>query len=44
MGLLDGIYGNETQEEYYNENNYGSYQFTSLTDIISQFMVAYVEL
>jgi len=42
MGLLDGTYGSQTQQEYYDGNNYGSYQFTSLDDIISQFMVAYV--
>ena len=34
MGLL-----NETQREYYQEGNYGDYQFTSLEDIINQFMV-----
>ena len=37
MGLL-----NETQREYYQEGNYGDYQFTSLEDIINQFMVVYV--
>ena len=39
MGLLD----NTTQRKYYtNENEYGSYQFTSLDDIINQFQIAYV--
>jgi|15BtaG_2_1085339.scaffolds.fasta_scaffold00343_5 hypothetical protein len=38
MGLLDDT----TQQQYYQENNYGNYQFTSLDDIISQFMVVYV--
>ena len=38
MGLLD----NTTQAEYYENNNYGNYQFTSLDDIITQFMFAYV--
>jgi hypothetical protein len=38
MGLLDDT----TQKAYYDSNNYGSYQFTSLEDIINQFMVAYV--
>ena len=37
MGLL-----NETQQEYYNGNNHGSYQFISLDDIINQFMFVYV--
>ena len=37
MGLL-----NETQQSYYNGTNHGDYQFTSLTDIINQFMVVYV--
>ena len=37
MGLL-----NETQEQYHQGNNHGNYQFTSLTDIINQFMVVYV--
>jgi|10_taG_2_1085330.scaffolds.fasta_scaffold09186_2 hypothetical protein len=38
MGLLDGT----TQQQYYQSNNHGDYQFTSLKDIINQFMVAYV--
>tara|TARA_R110002049_G_scaffold130058_1_gene288190 strand:+ start:707 stop:2071 length:1365 start_codon:yes stop_codon:yes gene_type:complete len=42
MGLLDGIYGSQTQQEYYDGNEHGSYQFTSLDDVVSQFMVAYV--
>jgi len=37
MGLLDG-----TQQDYYDSNIYGDYQFTSLNDIINQFMIAYV--
>jgi len=37
MGLL-----NQTQQDYYQGNDHGSYQFTSLTDIIDQFMVVYV--
>ena len=38
MGIL-----NQTQNEYYNNSsNFGNYQFTSLDDIINQFMVAYV--
>jgi len=38
MGLLD----NKTHKEYYRGNDYGNYQFTSLSDIINQFMVVYV--
>jgi len=38
MGLLD----NTTQQIYYQGNEYGSYQFTSLEDVINQFMLAYV--
>jgi len=38
MGLLDDT----TQYEYYTGNDKGSYQFTSLEDIINQFLVAYV--
>ena len=38
MGLLDGT----TQPQYYQGNNYGNYQFTSLDNIITQFQVAYV--
>ena len=38
MGLLDGT----TQQAYYQGNDHGSYQFTSLNDIINQFMVVYV--
>tara|TARA_R110002167_G_scaffold62335_1_gene176036 strand:- start:1759 stop:3321 length:1563 start_codon:yes stop_codon:yes gene_type:complete len=38
MGLLD----NTTNQEYYQGNDLGNYQFTSLDNIISQFEVAYV--
>ena len=38
MGLLD----NQTGQAYYNGSDHGSYQFVSLEDIISQFIVAYV--
>ena len=38
MGLLDGT----TQQEYYQGSDHGNYQFTSLDDIITQFMVVYV--
>jgi len=38
MGLLD----NTTQQQYYQGNDYGNYQFTSLNDIITQFMIGYV--
>ena len=38
MGLLDGT----TNREYYQGSDIGNYQFTSLADIINQFMVVYV--
>ena len=38
MGLLD----NTTQQQYYQDNDFGNYQFTSLDDIITQFQIAYV--
>jgi len=38
MGLLD----NTTHQDYYQGNDHGNYQFTSLDDIITQFIVAYV--
>jgi virulence-associated protein VagC len=38
MGLLDNI----TQETYYGGSDLGNYQFTSMDNIISAFMVAYV--
>jgi len=38
MGLLDG----QTHADYYQGNDLGNYQFTSLTDIINQFMTIYV--
>ena len=38
MGLLD----DKTHKEYYQGNDYGNYQFTSLKDIINQFMFVYV--
>ena len=37
MGLL-----NEEPQEYYDGGNYGNYQFVSLSDIITQFEIAYV--
>tara|TARA_R100000900_G_scaffold1526_2_gene3378 strand:+ start:750 stop:2276 length:1527 start_codon:yes stop_codon:yes gene_type:complete len=37
MGLFQGF-----QKTYYQGNDLGNYQFTSLDDIINQFMVAYV--
>ena len=37
MGLLEN-----TQRDYYEGNEFGNYQFTSLKDIINQFMVVYV--
>ena len=33
---------NQTQQDYYNGDNYGDYQFVSLNDIIEQFMIVYV--
>ena len=38
MGLLD----NTTQQAYYQGDNFGNYQFTSLNDIINYFMTVYV--
>jgi len=38
MGLLK----NTTHKDYYQGNDYGNYQFTSLDDIVSQFQIAYV--
>jgi hypothetical protein len=37
MGLL-----NQTPQAYYDGNDYGDYQFVSLTDIINQFMFVYI--
>ena len=38
MGLLDGT----TAEDYYNSSDLGNYQFTSLNDIINNFISIYV--
>ena len=38
MGLLDS----QTQQQYQDSGNLGSYQFTSLENIIDQFLIAYV--
>ena len=38
MGLLD----NQTQQDYYDGNDFGGYQFTSLDNIINNFIIAYV--
>jgi hypothetical protein len=37
MGLIKN-----TQQEYFTGNNFGDYQFVSLSDIINQFMIVYV--
>ena len=37
MGLI-----NKTHKEYYQSNDLGNYQFTSLDDIVTQFQIAYV--
>ena len=37
MGLL-----NQTQQDYYSGSDHGNYQFTSLDNIITQFMIGYV--
>ena len=33
---------NNTPQEYYDGDDFGNYQFVSLTDIINQFMVIYI--
>jgi len=33
---------NQTQQDYYNGNDHGNYQFVSLDNIINQFVIAYV--
>ena len=33
---------NQSQQDYYNGDNFGGYQFASLNDIINQFMIIYV--
>jgi len=38
MGLLD----NTTQRAYYQGDDYGNYQFTSLEDIINNFIISYI--
>ncbi len=38
MALLD----NTSQQQYYNDENFGNYQFTSLNNIINQFMIGFV--
>ena len=38
MGLLD----NQTQKSYYEGSSFGTYQFTSLQNVIDQFIIAYV--
>ena len=37
MGLI-----NQTEQDYYNNEDYGGYQFTSLNHVIGNFMVSYV--
>jgi len=38
MGLLDGT----SQDQYYQGNDHGNYQFVSLDDIITQFQIMYI--
>ena len=38
MGLLDS----QTGSNYYNSGSFGGYQFTSLQNVIDQFILAYV--
>jgi len=38
MGLL-----NQTAQSYYDGDDYGNYQFVSLTDIINQFMLVKIK-
>ena len=38
MGLL----GTTSQQDYQNSGNLGSYQYTSLEDVINNFIVGYV--
>ena len=38
MGLLD----NQTQQSYYTGSDFGTYQFTTLENIINAFMISYV--
>ena len=33
---------NQTSQAYYDGNDFGNYQFTSLDNIINQFIIAYV--
>ena len=33
---------NQTQQQYYRDNNYGDYQFISLIDLVNNFRIAYV--
>ena len=33
---------NETQQDYYDGNDFGGYQFISLDDIINNFIISYV--
>ena len=37
MGLI-----NQTPQNYYDGNDFGNYQFSSLNSIVNQFMIAYV--
>jgi len=37
-----GLYDNITHQNYYQGNDFGSYQFVSLKDIIDQFIIVYV--
>ena len=38
MGLLDNVTGSA----YYTAGDFGNYQFTSLDNVVDQFMIAYV--
>ena len=40
--MAHGLLNNQTQQAYYNGNNFGGYQFVSLLDIIGNFTATYI--
>ena len=40
--MAHGLLNNQTQQAYYNGNNFGGYQFVSLLDIIDNFTATYI--
>jgi hypothetical protein len=42
MAIPNGGLITQTNEQYYDGNDYGSYKYTSMNDVINNFLISYV--